>query len=214
MQIIWHGYSSVRIESKNAEKECTLITDPFENEASIRFPRTVDPDAAVLSHQERKRFNLKALQGNPFIVSDPGEYEVKGVFINGIQDSAADQGKERPLMYRFVSEGMNVAFLGQLNRKPTNAEFEHLESIDILILPVGGGNVLDAAKAVDIVTQIEPRVVVPVYYAITGLKQKLDSVDVFCKKLGANQREDMTKLKIQRKDLPAETLLVAVLERA
>ena len=56
MQIFWHGYSSVRIEAKTGEQECTLVTDPFENEAAVRFPRTLTPDVVVLSHQDRNRF--------------------------------------------------------------------------------------------------------------------------------------------------------------
>lgn len=213
MQIIWHGYSSVRIESKNGELSSTLLTDPFENETSIRFPRTIEPDIVVLGHQDRKRFNLAAVQGNPFLISDPGEYEVKGVFVYGIQDPSIDGGKDRPIIYRFMTEGMSIAFLGQLNRKLTNFELEQLENIDILLLPVGGGEALDADKAADLITVIEPRVVVPLNYSLPGMKKKLGSVDEFCKHLGASNCENMTKLKIQRKDLPAETLLVAVLDR-
>jgi L-ascorbate metabolism protein UlaG (beta-lactamase superfamily) len=213
MQIIWHGYSSVRIESKNGELNSTLLTDPFENETSIRFPRTIEPDVLVLSHQDRKQFNVGAVQGSPFTVSDPGEYEVKGVFVYGIQDPLADEGKERPIIYRIMSEGMSIAFLGQLNRKPTNFELEQLDNIDILLLPVGGGEALDADKAAELITVIEPRVVVPLNYSLPGMKKKLGSVDEFCKHLGASNCEKMTKLKIQRKDLPAETLVVAVLDR-
>jgi L-ascorbate metabolism protein UlaG (beta-lactamase superfamily) len=215
MQISWHGYSSVRIESKNNAKDtCTLVTDPFENEASIRFPRTLDPDVVVLSHQDRKRFNLAAFQGSPFVISEPGEYEVRGVFIYGIQDPNADEGTERPIIYRISTEGMNLAFLDGINRKLTNVELEQLENIDVLLLPVGGGDVLDADKAVDVISEVEPRVVVPLSYAVPGLKKKLGSVDAFCKHLGGGECQKMTKLKIQRKDLPADSLLVAVLERA
>ncbi|MBD3251572.1 hypothetical protein GF380_03930 [Candidatus Uhrbacteria bacterium] len=214
MQIYWHGYSSIRIESKNGTMSSMLVTDPYENESSLRFPRTLDPDVVVLSHQDQKRFNTKAFTNKPFLIADPGEYEVKGVFVDGIQDPAVDEGTERPVIHRMITENISIAFLGQLNRKPTNIELEKMENIDILILPVGGGSVLDDEKAADIIGVIEPRVVIPMYYAIPGIKQKLGSVDAFCKHLGTCQREDVNKLKIQRKDLPADTVLVAVLERS
>ncbi len=214
MQIYWHGYSSVRIESKNGEKACVLATDPFENEAAIRFPRTIDPDVILLSHQDRKRFALDGVGQNPFIISDPGEYEVKGVFVNGIQDPKADTGTERPVIYRIFSEGMSIAFLGQLHRKPTDMELEGLGNVDILLLPIGGGDALSADVASDVISLIEPRVVVPLNFAIPGIKAKLGTVEQFCKHLGVCKREDMTKLKIQKKDLPPEDVLVAVLERA
>jgi L-ascorbate metabolism protein UlaG (beta-lactamase superfamily) len=213
MQIIWNGYASVRIESKNGDQASTLVTDPFENEASIRFPRTLEPDLVVLSHQERKRFNMAAVPASSFVISDPGEYEVKGVFVNGIQDPASEGGRERPVIYRITSEGMNLAFLGRIDRKPTNVELEQLENVDILLLPVGGGESLGAEAAADLITVIEPRIVVPLNFAVSGMKEKLASSEEFCKHVGSNVCESMSKLKIQKKDLPAENLLVAVLER-
>lgn len=211
MQLFWQGYSSIRIESKNGDMVSTLVTDPFENESSIRFPRTVEPDLLVLSHEDRKRFNLAGVSGKPFIVSRPGEYEAKGVFVHGIQDGSVS---DQQLVHRITTEGMAIAFLGSMKRKPTNEELEKLENIDILVLPVGGGDVMDAEAAADIVQTIEPRIVVPVHYQIAGLKAKLDGVDAFCKHMGACQREESNRLKIQKKDLPADNILIAVLERA
>lgn len=211
MQLFWHGYSSVRIESKNDDVESTILTDPFENESSVRFPRTIEPDALILSHEDRKRFNLEAVNGKPFIVSNPGEYEVKGVFMNGIQEPGSKDGA---IIYRITTEGMSIAYLGSLKRKLTNAELERLENIDILLIPVGGGDVLDGAAASDLISEIEPRVIVPIHYDIPGLKKPLGTVDAFCKHLGSCQRESMNRLKIQKKDLPADTMLVAVIDRA
>ena len=211
MQLFWHGYSSVRIESKNGDKACTLVTDPFENEAAIRFPRTTEPDVILLSREDRKKFNLEGPGGSPFIISEPGEYEVKGVFITGIQDPASNDGA---VIYRIFTEGMSIAFFGQAKRKPTDDELEKLENVDILLLPIGGGEAISGGDASDIISEIEPRVVVPIYYDLPGLKTKLGSVDTFCKQLGACERENMNRLKIQKKDLPPDSMLVAVLDRA
>lgn len=214
MQIYWHGYTSVSIESKNGETECVLLTDPFENEANIRFPRTLTPDVLVLSHQDRKGFNIEAVGGEPFIISDPGEYEVRGVFVQGIQDAKTDEGIMRPLMYRIVSEGLNIAFLGSIHRKPTNDEVELLGSVDILFVPVGGGDVLEPKQASELIATFEPRIVVPLAFGVSGMKKQLGSVDAFCKTLGSCDREDMNKLKVSKKDLPAEQCKIAVLERS
>lgn len=215
MQIYWHGYSSLRIDAKTGDTDVTLLTDPFESEASVRFPRTVAPDILVLSHQDRKRFNLEGAQGTPFTISDPGEYEVKGLFVTGIQDPAVDASeKSRPVIYRFIVEGMSIAFLGQLKRKLTPFEIEALNDIDILLIPIGGGDVMDSKVASETIAEIEPRVVVPMYYDIPGIKTKLAGVDAFCKSLGVCKRQDANRLKVSKKDLPTEDLLVAVLERA
>ncbi len=195
--------------------EVTLLTDPYENEVSLRFPRTLTPDILVLSHQQRARFSLDSIQGTPCVISDPGEYEVKGVLVQGLQDPSVERGsKERAIIYRFSLEGLALGFLGQINRKLTDMELEGLGNIDILLLPVGGGQALDAKLASDIIADIEPRIVVPLYYELPGLKIKLASVDAFCKSFGARHRENFAKLKMTKKDLPHEELLVAVLERA
>lgn len=215
MQIYWHGYSSIRIEATHNQQDVSLVTDPFENEGSVRFPRTLTPDILLLSHQDRKRFHIEGVQGTPFIISDPGEYEVKGLFVQGIQDQEVDAGKNlRPVIYRMVVENVSIGFLGQIHRKLTDAEIEQLGDIDVLLLPVGGGDVLNSKLASETIALVEPRVVVPLYHDIPGLKAPLEHVDQFCKALGVCKRQDSNKLKISKKDLPAEDLLVAVLERA
>lgn len=214
MQLFWHGLSSIRIEGKIGETEATLLTDPYPNESGLRFPRTIEPDLLVLSHQDRERFNLEGVVGSPFIVSDPGEYEVKGLFATGIQDTKADTDKSRPLIYRFDIEGISLAFLGQLKRSLTTYEVEQLGNIDILLLPVGGESVLDSKAAVSTITTVEPRIVVPMYYDVPGIKEKLGTVDAFCKQMGVCKREDANKLKISKKDLPADDVIIYVLERA
>lgn len=215
MQIYWHGYSTVRIEAKSVDKDATILTDPFANEASLRMPRTVEADILLLSHQDRKRFSMENIQGAPFTISDPGEYEIKDVFIQGIQDRSVESGeKVRPLIYRIAAEGINIAFLGQLKRKLTDYEVEELDDIDILLLPVGGGDVMDSKLASDTISTIEPRIVVPLHYDLPGIKTKLANVDAFCKALGVCKRQDANKLKVSKKDLPTEDMVVTVLERA
>ena len=214
MQLFWHGMSSIRIEAKFAEKESTLLTDPYSNETGLRFPRTLAPDLLVLSHQDRSRFAVDAVENKPFIISDPGEYEVKGLFVHGIQDPTAESEKNRQLIFRFDIEGISMAYLGQLNRALTAFEVEGLGDVDILILPVGGGETLDPKKLPDVISAVEPRLIVPISYDLPGLKTKLATVDQFCKQLGGAPREDMQKLKIAKKDLPTEDMKIVVLERA
>lgn len=213
MQIYWQGYSSIRIETKQNEEACTLMTNPFQNESAIRMPRSAEPDVLLLSNQDQKLYSVDAVAGKPFTISEPGEYEVGGVFVYGIQDPEADEGKKRPIIYRIEAEDMAVAFLGGLKRNLTDKEIEGLGSADILILPVGGGDYFDAKTASKIMSQIEPRIVIPVHYHISGIKTKLGTVDQFCESLGVCKREDVNKLKISKKDLPAEDMHIMVIER-
>ena len=214
MQLFWHGFSCVRIESTYGGQSATLVTDPFDSEMGLKLPRTFNADIAVLSHQDRKRFALDAFENKPFVIADPGEYEVKGVFMFG--ESVAHEGDkaEHALAYRFEVEGMNIGFLGSLARGLTEAESGKLENIDILLLPVGGGDKIAAKQAIDIINMIEPRLVVPLEHHVEGSKKTLATADAFCRELGVCKRQDANKLKISKKDLPADEMIITVLERA
>ncbi len=230
MQIFWHGFSSIRIETTNAGTKSTLVTDPYANDTGLRFPRTLEPDLVVLSHQDQSRFALDAFTNTPFLIADPGEYEKAGVFVRGIQPVASksvegeDEVKEekvkkdvpadRAIVYRLRAEDMVIAFLGQLDRSLTGEEVEALGNVDILMVPVGGGSVLDTKKAQSAVESIEPRLIIPMYYDVKGVKEKLASVDAFCKELGSVPREDVSKLKLSKKDLPQDSMKICVIERA
>ena len=138
MQIFWHGLSSVRIESQHGDQQATLITDPFEVETGIKFPRSLSPDIVALSHQQKDRFPLNVFETKPFVMADPGEFEVNGVFAYVIPLQDKDHAWPHTLMYRFEIEGMSVGFLGGADRALTDEELGKLEDIDILLLPVGG----------------------------------------------------------------------------
>ncbi len=214
MQIFWHGFSCIRIEASHGDQAATLLTDPYAADTGLRFPRTLAPDVVTLSHQDKKRFPSDAFTNQPFMISDPGEYEVKGIFTYAIP--LVDVGSQSPhvLMYRFEIEGMSIGFLGGLHRTLSEEETGRLENIDILLLPVGGASGFSVKQAIETINEVEPRVVVPLGYHVEGVKEKLGTADAFCKQLGVCKRQDANKMKISKKDLPAEDLFVYVLERA
>lgn len=214
MQIFWHGNTCVRIEAEHGDKKATLVTDPYGSETGLRFPRTLAPDVAVLSHEDVKRFPDDAFTNTPFLIHTPGEFEVNGLFVFGISLATPEAPSPTNLIYRFEIEGVNIAFLGGLHRMLTEAEIEKLGTIDVLLMPVGGGGLLDAKKAVEVMNAIEPRIVIPLAHQVEGLKEALGTADAFCKQIGVCTRTDGNKLKVTRKDLPADNVVVAVLERA
>jgi len=213
MQIFWHGFSCIRIEATHGDQQASLVTNPFSNETGLRFPRTLAPDIVALTHQDDKQFPVDAFTNEPFVIRTPGEYEVNGIFAYAIALRSMDDKYPFNLMYRFQIEGMSVGFLGGLNRGLTDEEVSALGSIDILLLPVGGGDLLSAKQAIDVVKLIEPRMVIPLGYHTDGIKEELGTADAFCKELVC-KREEGNKLKISKKDLPADELIVTVLERA
>ena len=214
MTIIWHGLSCFEIHAKTSGGgEAVLVTDPYENSSGLRFPRTLSADLVAASHEGEDGDAGEAVQGKPFRIRLPGEYEVKGIFVFGIHAPLL-KGSRSHRLFRMELEDLRLAHLGALDRPLSDGELQELSNIDILFLPVGGGRVLDAKKAVEVVGQVEPRIVIPMTYALPGLKEEFQPVDAFLKEFGSLQKEQAARYKVSKRDLPEEDMKIVTLERA
>lgn len=215
MNITWHGLGSFSISGKPISGEVSIVTDPYEGGEGLRYPRTLSAAIVASSHDSKDANNVDAVSGmdkkKPFLVNHAGEYEVQGIFVTGVR--APKKSGEEHSIFRITMEGVKIGFLGSIDRKLTNAELEGLGEIDVLIVPVGGGDVLDKDGAQEVVNQVEPRLVVPSYFHVAGSKRKLADAEAFCKEM-ACPREDTNKLKITKSSLPQEDIQVAVLAKA
>jgi L-ascorbate metabolism protein UlaG (beta-lactamase superfamily) len=216
MNISWNGFSSFEIETKTGTDDVRIVTDPYQNSTGLRFPRTLQAEVLLLSHEGEDADNREAVLGTPYVIDLPGEFEVKSIFVFGIHAPLARQEKGQRvgnLIFRIEAEGMRLAHLGALDRALTDEELRQLEHVDVLMIPVGGGRVMSASTSAEVISQIEPRVVIPMTHALEGIKEKLGSVEDFCKSFGACRREEMNKYKFTRKDLPEEEMLIVKLSR-
>ncbi|TAL19213.1 hypothetical protein EPN90_04580 [Patescibacteria group bacterium] len=211
----YYGLGCFKITAKFDVGEVTLFTDPLPPGAGLKMPRGAAADIVVVSSAEGRKTAAELVGNNPFIVSHPGEYEVKGVFIYGLpvgatSEKSAKNGGARTL-YRIEAADLSLAYLGGASAAPSDATIDELTDIDILILPVGGqGTTLTAAEAAEVMTRLEPRIVVPMYYKLPGLDPTLDSVEKFVKEAGLAP-ERVAKLKLGKKDLPAEETKLFIL---
>jgi L-ascorbate metabolism protein UlaG (beta-lactamase superfamily) len=211
MQISWLGQSCFKIQSKDT----TIITDPYGESIGRKLPPRLNADIVTVSHQHEDHNNTTALSGTPFIIDTPGEYEIKGVFIQGIPAAHDDKnGAERgtSTIYLFNFEEIKLAHLGDLGAVLTDEQLEKLEGVDILLVPVGGVYTIDGKQAAEVVNQIEPRIVIPMHYAIPGLKYKLHSIDKFCDEMGVKTNGAEEKFRISKKELPVEETKVIILK--
>ncbi len=147
----------------------------------------------------------------PFVITGPGEYEVKGVFIKGLPSESNYGGEKRiNTIYTLALEGMNLCFLGALDVPELPKETdEAIEEVDILFVPIGGDGVLDAAKAYRLAIAIEPKIIVPIHYGDLGDTEALKK---FLKEAGENPKPE-PKLTLKKKDLEGKDAEVVVLER-
>jgi len=212
MIITWQGHSCFKIQDKIGSDGVTLVTDPFNKETGLKVPN-FEADIVTVSHDHADHNNVSALRGQPFVISCAGEYDFKGILVEGI-DSYHDnsQGKERGgnMIYRIEVDDISIVHLGDLGDVLDNSQLEKMAGTDILLIPVGGKYTLDAKKAVEVISQIEPRIVIPMHYKTDGLKYDLDTIDKFIKEIGVEPSYE-EKLKISKKDLPQEDMEVVIL---
>ena len=121
----------------------------------------------------------------------------------------------RNTIYVFDYDGITVAHLGDLQKIPTQSEIELLGTVNVALVPVGGGNSLNAAKAAEVVSMLEPNLVVPMHYSTPDSKIKLEEINKFIKEMGLSKQDAQASLKVSRSSLPDETHVVVleILER-
>lgn len=210
MNITWLGQACFKIQGK----EVTIITDPYDSKIGLNLPR-LNAEILTISHNHYDHNNIKAVSGQPFIIDTPGEYEIKKVFIWGIpswHDNSEGAVRGANTIFIYQLEDIKLAHLGDLGTTLSNEQLEKLEGVDILLIPVGGIYTIDGKKAAEVVNQIEPRIVIPMHYKIPNLKIKLEAVDKFCNEMGVKKNGPEEKLKITKKDLPAEEIKIIILK--
>jgi L-ascorbate metabolism protein UlaG (beta-lactamase superfamily) len=207
VEITYLGHSAFRLRGK----EVTVVTDPYPPTRTLAMGR-VSADIVTVSHGSPNHSFVEGVSGVPRVVDGPGEYEVADVLIAGVATaSRPGQGPENTA-YVLRFDDLAVCHLGDVNNRLTNQQIEELGSIDVLLVPVGGGNALGASAAAEVVTQLDPALVVPMHYRLDGgTVEGLDPVDYFCREMGLKEVVPEAKLTVTRSSLPSE-LRVVVLE--
>ncbi len=212
MEIIWFGHSCFRLTERNM---ATVVTDPFDHKTIGYFPLKLKADIVTVSHEASGHNNTGAVKGTSHVITGPGEFEIGGVFITGVQTDGGGTGKKakeqvRNTLYVFDYDGLTVAHLGDLKQVPSQTEIEALGTVNVALVPVGGGGGLNAAKAAEVISLLEPNIVVPMHYSTPDVKISLDSLNKFMKEMGLSKPEPQPSLKISRTSLPEETHVVVL----
>jgi len=215
MQITWKGQSCFQITTQKTKTPVNITIDPFSPEIGLR-PPTGAADIVLVTHDHYDHNNTKALLGQPFIISGPGEYEIRDVYILGIpswHDSSGGKERGQNTIYVIDAEDLRVCHLGDLGQKElTEDQLEKIGQVDILMIPVGGNFTISEKEAQKIMSQIEPKITIPMHYSIPKLKVKLDGVDKFLKSLGIKSMKPEPRLSIKKKDILPEEAKIIVLE--
>jgi L-ascorbate metabolism protein UlaG (beta-lactamase superfamily) len=210
MEITWYGHSCFRLAERSM---ASVVTDPYDSSVIGYEPLKLRADIVSISHDATGHNFTSAVKGVSHIIDGPGEFEIGGVFITGVQtDTNGKKASDKPrnTLYVFDYDGLNVAHLGDLRQVPSQAEIEALGNVHIAFVPVGGGQALNAAKAAEVVSLIEPNIVIPMHYATKAAKIQLEPLGKFLKEMGLTSHDTQPSLKITRSGLPDETRVIVL----
>jgi L-ascorbate metabolism protein UlaG (beta-lactamase superfamily) len=212
MEITWYGFSCFRLTERSM---ATVVTDPYDHRQVGGDPVKLKADIVTISMNNDPGHNhLSAVPRDTYQITGPGEFEIGGVFITGVQTNGhtkSTASEPRNTLYVIDYNGITVAHLGMLNRVPSQTEIEALGPVSVALVPVGGGGSLNAAKAAEVISLLEPDIVVPMFYAQADAAVKLDPLSKFLKEMGLAQVETLPSLKLASKSaLPNETRVVVL----
>jgi L-ascorbate metabolism protein UlaG (beta-lactamase superfamily) len=210
MEITWHGLSCFRLTERNL---ATVVTDPFDSQTAGYEPLKLRADIVTVSHEAPGHNYTAAVKGYSRLINTPGEFEIGSVFITGVQTDGygkLDTDEPRNTLYVFDYEGVTVAHLGDLRRVPSQTEIEALGTVHIALVPVGGGGGLNAAKAAEVVSLLEPGFVIPMHYGTPSCNIKLAPLSKFLKEMGLGNIEPQASLKVTKSMIPEETRVVVL----
>ena len=216
MQIFSHGHACFQIAATPAKNsQVRIVIDPYSEEIGLKLPK-IEGDIVLSTHSHYDHNNIKAINGNPFVIEGPGEYEVKGVFVQGIpawHDEKQGTLRGSNTIYTIDVEELRLCHLGDFGQAELSSEqLEKIGDVDVLMIPVGGVYTIDAKGALKIMSQIEPKITIPMHYGLPKLKVKLEAVDKFLKAVGIKALEPEPKLSIKKKDISEEEAKVIVLK--
>ncbi|HYM16155.1 MAG TPA: MBL fold metallo-hydrolase [Dehalococcoidia bacterium] len=208
MEITWLGHACVRIRAK----EATVVADPCDKSTGYSLGRPT-ADLVTVSFDAGAHNAADAVAGNPRVISGPGEFELAGTSVAGIttwHDREQKAAGPRNIVYVFDLEDLRVCHLGALGAVPTSDQLEQIGAVDILFVPCGGGDALEAPPAAETVSLLEPKLVIPIHFATDSERMKLDPLERFLKEMGAKASETHAKLAVTRSSLPEETQVLVL----
>lgn len=205
MVITHHGNQCFKV----SHGDTTLAFDPVSKkskETAVKFG--ADIALISLNHPDFNGIDEVTYGSKqPFVIDGPGAYEVGDVKVRGYGTNTTYDGKECfNTMYFVTLEGMHLLFLGTLGSPEIDAAIlSEFGDIDILFLPIGGGDVLDVPAASKLATKLEARVVIPMHYDAKALT-------AFFKEEGSEGSKPQEKLTVKKKDVLAMENEVVILK--
>src|SRR6266567_6465650 len=216
MEISWLGHACFQLRGKNV----TLITDPFSpqqgpSQGNASRLSKVNASIVTISHHHTRHNYVMGVGGEPRAVRGPGEYEISDVLITGVasyHDSKRGQELGRNTIYVIHMDDVVICKLGDLGHTLQEEQLEEVADADILLIPIGGRTTLNGAQAAEVISQVEPHIIIPMHY-YNEAPEAPDPLDKFCREMGIEVINTQPKLTVTRNSLPAEPQVINLSQR-
>ena len=221
MELTWYGRSCIRLKGK----EAVVVADPYQ---AVVGPTGRGITGEIVTYSHPDDAPLPKAKGKPsrdgstllpssleesFVLDGPGEYEVRHVLITGVRTWRDDErGARRGRNLAFVVEldGLHAVHLGDIGHTLTEEKVSEIGSVDIACVPLGGA--LTASRAVELIAQLEPKIVIPI--AVDDDEASFDeALGRFFHEMGASRPALQPKLAMMPSGLPDEVTTVLLESR-
>ena len=200
IEITYLGRNCFRLKGRDG----SVITDPCPPDSGFSLGKQSAEIVTISRRDDPGYAYAVGIGGNPMVLDSPGEYEIGGILVTGVANKRPDG--VRNVMFISEIDGIRVGHLGLAS----NVSLEDFKGVDVLLLPVGGNNALAPNLAADLMTKIDPSVVIPMNYKTGGEPLPLEPLEAFLKETGSRP-EPLAKVTVSRSNLPQD-LTVMVLE--
>jgi L-ascorbate metabolism protein UlaG (beta-lactamase superfamily) len=203
MDLTYLGHSCFKVSGK----KISILMDPFSPDMVGLKLAKQEADVVTISHNHDDHNYLPIMKSETLVFDSPGEYEYKETEFQGV---AASHGNDRGQVTIFTVEvdDIKICHLGDLGEELNSDQLDQIDGVDILLVPVGGKYTIDAKGAVKAISQIEPKIVVPMHYK-AGKMDDLAPLSAFLQEMGASPTPQ-EKLKVTSRDIPEEIEVVVL----
>jgi L-ascorbate metabolism protein UlaG (beta-lactamase superfamily) len=202
--IRWHGHACFEIAD-----DVIIVTDPHDGSSIGIAPPAVKADIVLVSHDHYDHNKIWVVEKDGSEIIKRGVKSKRIANIRGVKAyHDKDKGSRRGeiTIFTFTLDGLTFCHLGDLGHMLDEVTLNELGDIDILFVPVGGVFTLDGREALEICRKIQPKVIVPMHYKISGLSLPIERVDDFLAHIEGEYpvRYVANEIEIEKEDLSSE----------
>jgi L-ascorbate metabolism protein UlaG (beta-lactamase superfamily) len=205
MEITWYGRACFRLKGRDA----TVITDPCPPSTGFVAGRH-DVDLLTISHDHPDHTYTRSIRAQ-LTLTRPGEYEFRDLLVTGVKafhDGVGGAEHGPNVIFAIEIDGVHVCHLGDLGHLLNEDQLAELGPVDVLLVPVGGHSTVSPADAAEVVSQLNPKLVIPMHFAVDGGSRDLDAAGTFLHEMAVAEPMRQPKANLTPSSLPDETQVI------